>query len=67
MEGTIEAIQEQRKYNAYCGNFKRYIRHKNGEYSQAEDTSKTDELRKEQERKQDKKRMKQVANFKLDV
>jgi hypothetical protein len=67
MQGTIEAIQEQRKYNAYCTDFKRYLRHKNGEYSQVDSSVKTEKLRKAQEKKQEKKRMKQVNIYHSDV
>ena len=62
MHGTIEAIQENRKYNAYCNEFKTYIRHKNGEFSTITDTSKTIEQKRVQEKEKDKKRMKQVEN-----
>jgi hypothetical protein len=57
---TLEGIKEKRVYNAYCDEFKRFLRHKNGEYTTCTDDSKIEAKKREEAKAREKGTIKQM-------
>ena len=59
----LKSIQEKRIYEDYCTDFKRYLRHKDGVYTEMSDTVRQKEgvKKKEQARENERKRMKEAV------